>query len=580
MRSQHAARSPLLRERSRGTSTRRSLALVASVLATGLLALVVPAIVIEAIARDRVLPSVRAGDIDLGGMTTVDARARLVATDEMLGDLPVVLRAGGSSWTATHRALGIGLDVDLALARARPIASSDPVVAFMDRLRVIAIGSEVGLPRRASGDGLERWLDEVARAVDRPAVDGDVSIGSAGVTVRQAVIGTRLPRDAVWRAIMADGAAERTVTVILDPVRPTIDAEDVRAAAEEARAATRPLHFALDGETVPAAGVAIAAVERVDAADGERLVVRPVAAAIDQLVAGAVAGFTRDAANAALLAGGERLVVVPGHDAIEVDAPALRRAIAGWEPGDGPRTIALPVRRSPTAFSTSDAERVATTTTLAGAFTTFFPVSAARAHNIGLAARAFDGQAVAPGEQFSFWGRIGEVTPRTGYVLAGTIIEGVSSEAIGGGLCQVSTTLFNAVALAGYRIDQRLPHSYYIERYPLGRDAAVFAPSVDLRWTNDTAAPAYVRAAATGTSISFWIYAAPSGRTVRFGAPQQWNLRQPAADQPADPQHAPGYVVPGRDVLVTRTVTADGAVVHDDRWYSHYEPVWGGPAAP
>ncbi len=81
MQSQRAARSPLLRERPRGTSTRRSLALLASVLATGLLALVVPAIVLEAIARDRVLPSVRAGDIDLGGMTTVDARARLVAAD-------------------------------------------------------------------------------------------------------------------------------------------------------------------------------------------------------------------------------------------------------------------------------------------------------------------------------------------------------------------------------------------------------------------------------------------------------------------------------------------------------------------
>jgi hypothetical protein len=78
--------------------------------------------------------------------------------------------------------------------------------------------------------------------------------------------------------------------------------------------------------------------------------------------------------------------------------------------------------------------------------------------------------------------------------------------------------------------------------------------------------------------VSFWIYSAPNGRVTSFSEPVEWDLRWPYAGQPADPAHAPGYVVLGRDVLVTRTVSADGAVIHRDEFFTRYAPVWGGPA--
>jgi vancomycin resistance protein YoaR len=280
--------------------------------------------------------------------------------------------------------------------------------------------------------------------------------------------------------------------------------------------------------------------------------------------------------EAVLVPGGERFVVQPGRDAVRVDtvagAQAIDRAVFSRE-----RTVALPAEITHPSLTTEAAQAFADTVTLAGAFTTYFPVNWARATNIGAAAATFDGMAVMPGESFSFWDRIGEVSVRTGYVYAGTIIGGVSSYAIGGGLCQVSTTFFNAVIRGGYRIDERHQHSYYIERYPLGLDAAVFAGEEDMRWTNDTSAPVYIRAQGTDTSITFWLYSAPTGRSVEIGDVQQWNLRWPYPGQPADPQHAPGYVVPGRDTLVIRTVFQDGAAVSRDEWYSHYAPVWGGP---
>ena len=78
--------------------------------------------------------------------------------------------------------------------------------------------------------------------------------------------------------------------------------------------------------------------------------------------------------------------------------------------------------------------------------------------------------------------------------------------------------------------------------------------------------------------MSFWIYSVPTGRAAVFPDPVQKNIRYPALGQPADPAHAPGYVVPGRDVWATRIVYEDGAELWTDVWYSHYAPVWGGPA--
>jgi hypothetical protein len=128
------------------------------------------------------------------------------------------------------------------------------------------------------------------------------------------------------------------------------------------------------------------------------------------------------------------------------------------------------------------------------------------------------------------------------------------------------------------RIDERHPHSYYIERYTVGMDAAVFSPSVDFRWTNDSDETVYLRAAADATSVSFWLYSADAHRSTVFPDPIEANFRYPYAGQPADPAHAPGYVVLGRDVWATRIVLVDGVEVSRDVWYSHYAPVWGGPA--
>lgn len=530
-----------------------------------------------------IVPGVRAAGVDIGGRSAASARERLLAQAAALEAAVVTVADEGSEWRSTNGALGVSLDVDRAIAEAMAVGRSGDPLARARAIASVAIsGLDLGWPRRSVDDRLGTFIDRIARDTERPPIDGDVAIGPEGVVVREPRDGLAVDRARLEADVLLQRGLGGTVRLPAAVLVPALGEEQIVEARNAALDAYAPLRVVAgsEGFVIPAArAAAVVRIERL-AAGPDRLAATLDEAAIAALVDEIAAQLDGPARSAVLVPGGDRLVVTAGRDGVLVDRVLARSALAAaiFVPADGPRVLRVPGTIVAPALTTEAAAAVAASTQLLGAFTTLFPENAARATNIGLAAARLDGMVVVPEATFSFWDRIGEVSPRTGYVQAGAIIGGVSASAIGGGLCQVSTTLFDAVARAGLRVDERHPHDYYIERYPLGLDAAVFAPWVDLQWTNDTASPIIIRAEATAASVAFWLYGPPTGRTVVFLDPVQWNIRYPAPNQPADPAHAPGYVVPGRDVEVTRIVFQDGQEVSRDAWYSHYAPVWGGPA--
>ena len=147
-------------------------------------------------------------------------------------------------------------------------------------------------------------------------------------------------------------------------------------------------------------------------------------------------------------------------------------------------------------LSTDEAKRKAPLMVKLGTWTTHYQVAAHNGFgaNITVPARKLDGVVVQPGALFDFWGRLGEVSFRTGYRLGGAIVGGhsVEGKALAGGICAASTTLFNAAARAGLQIVSRSPHWYYITRYPLGLDATV-SRSQTMRFRNDTKYPILIK---------------------------------------------------------------------------------------
>ncbi|OZB98812.1 VanW family protein [Paenibacillus sp. XY044] len=129
-----------------------------------------------------------------------------------------------------------------------------------------------------------------------------------------------------------------------------------------------------------------------------------------------------------------------------------------------------------------------------------------RSHNIALAAEAIDGTVIFPGERFSFNRVVGIRTTGKGYRRAGVIVRGELSEGVGGGICQVSSTLFNAADRAGLKIVQRYSHSRHVPYVPSGRDATVSWGGPDFVFDNAYNQPVLLRAFAGGGSMGVSIF--------------------------------------------------------------------------
>jgi vancomycin resistance protein YoaR len=218
--------------------------------------------------------------------------------------------------------------------------------------------------------------------------------------------------------------------------------------------------------------------------------------------------------------------------------------------------------------------------------TWFFGSSDERKHNIARAASNFYGLVIAPGQEFSFNQYLGDVSAEDGYEQGLVIVGGRTIKGVGGGICQVSTTAFQAAFWAGFPITARLEHGYQVPYYNDGEgpgmDATVFSPVVDFKFINDT--PYYLLVenyySEANSSLTFKFYSTGLGRQIVKEGPFVENVRPPNPDVwEENPELAAGeitqvdYAVEGSDVTVLRTVyNANGELLRQDTFVSHYIP--------
>ncbi len=207
-----------------------------------------------------------------------------------------------------------------------------------------------------------------------------------------------------------------------------------------------------------------------------------------------------------------------------------------------------------------------------------------RAYNINLAATRLNGVLIPPGETFSFVKSVGDINSFTGYKQAYVISGGKTILGDGGGVCQVSTTLFRAAIKAGLPIVERNQHAYRVGYYeqdsPPGVDAAIYTPNVDLKFKNDTGKHILIQAIPdmVNYTLSFQLFGTKDNREVVVNTPVI--LSQSAAPEPEyqdDPNMPKGQVkqidfaAGGANVYFTRTVKKDGKVI-EDKFVSNYRP--------
>lgn len=250
---------------------------------------------------------------------------------------------------------------------------------------------------------------------------------------------------------------------------------------------------------------------------------------------------------------------------------------------DSPKTITLPVSIVQPKIATSDVNSLGIKELLGRGISNFAGSIPNRIYNLGLAASRINGVLIAPDEEFSFNDKVGDISGASGYKPAYVIKSGRTVLDDGGGVCQVSTTVFRALLNSGLPITARTAHAYrvgyYEQGFPPGLDATVWAPSVDLKFKNDTSAHILIQAYTAGLSLYIDLYGTSDGRTVSLTKPVVANQTPPPPELRQDDPTLPrgqvkqvDWAAWGANVSFKRTVVRNGQTIIDETWRSNFKP--------
>jgi vancomycin resistance protein YoaR len=282
----------------------------------------------------------------------------------------------------------------------------------------------------------------------------------------------------------------------------------------------------------------------------------------------------RDASFRVLASG--NVVVVPARPGRIVAAGPTGRHILAAALAPQARTARVVVTYAQPHRSTAQAKAMGITTRV-GRYETIYGGDPNRIHNVQLVARLIDGKLIAPGATFSFNNATGARTADKGFREAPVIINGELTNGLGGGVCQVSTTVFNAAYEAGLKITERTNHALYISHYPQGRDATVNYPDVDLKFVNDTPHWLLLRTYVGSYSLGVELYGSPLNRRVESETRPLVTTGPAPLEKVSDPSLFVGQtsveesgVAPQSTSVERKVYTAGGALLYDNNWYSSY----------
>ncbi|MCW2738942.1 VanW family protein [Nocardioides sp.] len=450
-------------------------------------------------AGDKVPRNTTVSGVRIGGHPQAEAAQRLEAglADKVARDITTTV--DGQPVAIDPAAAGLQVDYDASVAEAGGEESWDPVRLWNYFTGGDTFEAEVTVDD-ATFNAYLATLDEQYGAAPR---DGAVGFEGNRVTTTEARTGAALDPATTLAALRGAFLADAPDAVALEmaDVVPAIDEGDVQEALDAfaSPAVAAPVVLSFEGSDVKVFPGDYTAALSLVPTDGE-LVPTLDAAKLSEVVASRVTNGAPIDATIALVGG--RPQVIPAKPGVTFDQAELESGfLAAVAQPQGQRTLALTAKVARPAFTTKDA-RALKVTEQVSTFTTYFPYAEYRNINIGRAAELINGTLLKPGETFSLNDTVGERTEANGFTKGYVISDGILVQDLGGGVSQMATTTFNAMFFAGLEDVEHKPHSFYIDRYPVGREATVAWGAVDLRFTNDTPYGVLIQASVTPSTPS------------------------------------------------------------------------------
>ena len=506
--------------------------------------------------------------VPIGGMSPASAQRTLERALADKARQKVVLKSGDKTFELDPAAAGLALDLP---------GTVDGLSGFslkpVDLWHGLTGGDDAPLKTTVDRAKLEAALGEAGDTLDTAVVQGGITFPQGKVQVTQPVEGARLEIDGTADVVAQRWPTSGPLQARFDVTPSAVTSQEVgRANTEFATPAmSGPVKVVVGAKSfsVAPAAYAPAIAMKADTAgkltpafDDAKLV-----AAVRK--AATAAGLEAKPRDAKITLNGTRAVVLPSAAGVALDDKSV---MAAFVPAltASPRTATVTTTVVQPKLTTAAAEKIKPREVIS-TFTTNFPYNPPRTENISIAARTINGSFVAPGDSFSLNAALGPRTAAKGYNEAPVIINGRLTKDYGGGISQLSTTLFNAIFFSGARIEEYHPHSFYISRYPEGREATISWPDVDNRFTNDT-----------GYGILIQAYVSNGSVTVTFHGTKVWDVsaskgpRRNIVQPKTIVDNKPGCVTqapsPGFDVTVTRIFRKGGSVVKTSSFSTHYIP--------
>lgn len=566
--------------------------------------------------RGRAVPGVRVLGEDIGGMTRAqaDERIREKLGDpnvllERFGGEQIVLRDGANVYRAWPWELGFRSDLKPALDVAFQVGhGSDFTLALIEQARALTLGADVNASAAFDDTIAKQYVSVLASQIDRPPRDASYRLEGMQLVESPAQAGRRLNGDETFRRIKQFAASPSgDVALPIEDLAPhAVDAKQAQAQINAFLAAPLVLQFQERAWAIDQAALAqMLTLQPTSNADGSqsykavlnetaiRAKVETLAREINQSPRDARFHFNEGTLTPTVMSQeGRTLDIDATMQAIALkfqQATAQNRVAGNAAPVSSinalrANTIELAVAVTKPQVDTRDADKLGIRELVSSGTSQFRGSIANRIINIKTAQASFDGVVIPPGATFSFIKYLTEIVEANGYEDAYVIFGDRTVLGPGGGVCQVSTTMFRAAFFAGFPITERWEHAYRVGYYepPKGLDAAVFVPSADMKFVNDT--PNYILIEpvldAKNLRLTFNFYGTkPNGREVKMTEPEVSNkVPHPPTKYIDDPNLARGktkqidFAVDGEDVVLYREIYQNGQLVTREKFKSHYDP--------
>lgn len=557
--------------------------------------------------RGEILSGVRVGGVDLSGLTPEEAARSLAAPIGLSGQsATITLVDGATQTTFTPAELGLTFDLAATVSAAYDVGRTGNGVADIYQLYVAwHDGVDVAPIWRLDESVTYTRLNDLAASSFVPVREASLTATGGDVVVAPGQIGRQLDVDRALAAVRTALLTLRPAEVPLAYVETApriLDAELQADAAREILSQPLTLTIAAPLEGDPADPTTLAPeqlaamlrINRVEEGNGARFEVGLDPEALRQVLTPLAEPLARQGHNARFVFNDDTRQlepIAPSQDAriLDIDATiaAINTALV-----EGKHNVPLAfVVTPPQVPDTATGAELGIVEVVSDQYTSFKGSTAERMQNIKAAAERFHGLLVPPGATFSFAENIGDISLDSGFAEALIIYGGRTIRGIGGGVCQVSTTLFRAVYFGGFPVVERNAHAYRVGYYEQattswsgpGLDAAVYTPLVDFKFVNDSPhwllMETYFYPAAQRLQWKF--YSTSDGRTTTVSSATVSNVV--AAPEPAYEENAElatgevkqvDYQADGADVIVSRTVVRDGVELYANEApiITHYQP--------